>query len=1226
MKTIPMKDNAINHVAASTPDAAFLDQLRKASLDQREEILVHYLKHEIGKTLHLKVEEIPVEQYLMYLGLDSLVFLRLMEVVARDLKIKIEPHEAFETFQQFTIQNLARRLARNIISTKRIETTDIVDVLGGPIVPDPEHRYLPFDLTDIQHAYWIGRSGILAWGNVPCHAYAEFDREDDGLNFDRLNRALQRVIERHDMLRAIVLADGKQQILRQVPPYEIEVLDIRGEAPDVVESRLNAIRQYMIVQELQSDHWPLFEIRATRFHDNHVRFHVNLDLLIFDGQSIQIMFRDLAWFYNNPDGLLDPLELSFRDYIDSLAVVKGTDLYKKSQAYWIDRLSTLPMPPELPMVKDITLSDFNFVSHTFELNLETWNRLKSRAAQSGLTPSCLLLTAYTTVLATWNKSPHFTLNLTQYSRHPLHSEVTEILGDFTSVLLVSVDNSGHDSFEMRARRVQEEIWKGMEYRYFNGVEVMREMTKRQNGNPYIVPYVFTSITGVGAKIGEEEQEELEEALMGKNVFMASRTPQVVLDHQVSERDGGLFCRWEVVEGLFPDGLIGDMFETYRTYLKSLADEDEAWQETTHRLIPVYQIEKRAEINATETLKSSELLHTLFANKVLRQPDHPAVISHNRSLSYGELSSRAHQVGHLLREKGAKPNALVAIVMEKGWEQVVAALGVLYSGAAYLPIDTEFPEKRVLHFLENGEVSLVLTQSWLEKKFEWPENIECFCVDKFEANDGGNHPLEPKQKPEDLAYVIYTSGSTGLPKGVMIDHRGAVNTILDVNKRFDVGPEDRVLALSNLNFDLSVYDIFGTLAGGGTIVLPEADKRKDPACWSEVMTREQVTVWNSVPALMQMLVEYASGRTEVVPKSLRLVLLSGDWIPLGLLDQIKTLTKRVQVIGLGGATEASIWSTLYPIEEVDPEWKSIPYGSPMVNQRLYVLNESMEACPDWVPGQLYIGGIGLAKGYWRDEEKTRNSFITHPVTGERLYRTGDLGRYLPDGNIEFLGREDFQVKIRGYRIELGEIEAALVQCSGVREAAVVAIGEPRGDKRLVGYVVLEGGGSDDSSELRRFMEQRLPEYMVPSNLIRLDSIPLTSNGKADKASLIARAEEVSVEPQQAFIAPRNLPEETIAGIWADLLQRDRVGIHDNFFELGGNSLLAMRMYTRLQESFEKEISVVTIFEHPTVSSLAQYVGLDIRQAPVERKSIDRGSKRRKMAMQKQRQNLKDRKRI
>jgi SagB-type dehydrogenase family enzyme len=327
-------------------------------------------------------------------------------------------------------------------------------------------------------------------------------------------------------------------------------------------------------------------------------------------------------------------------------------------------------------------------------------------------------------------------------------------------------------------------------------------------------------------------------------------------------------------------------------------------------------------------------------------------------------------------------------------------------------------------------------------------------------------------------VIYTSGSTGLPKGVMIDHQGAVNTILDINQRFEVKADDRVLALSSLGFDLSVYDIFGILAAGGTIVIPEATAQRDPAQWAALMAQEQVTIWNSVPALMEMLVEYLEGHSGHLPESLRLVLLSGDWIPVTLPDRIKALGEGIEVISLGGATEASIWSILSPIEEVEPGWKSIPYGKPMLNQRFHVFDGALEPRPVWVPGQLYIGGIGVAQGYWRDKEKTRISFITHPRTGERLYRTGDLGRYFPDGNIEFLGREDFQVKIQGYRIELGEIETVLTQHPMVQTGVVTAVGDPRGNKRLVAYVVPDQKFTSDLTEPQDITDTQIPPDYEP----------------------------------------------------------------------------------------------------------------------------------------------------
>ena len=307
----------------------------------------------------------------------------------------------------------------------------------------------------------------------------------------------------------------------------------------------------------------------------------------------------------------------------------------------------------------------------------------------------------------------------------------------------------------------------------------------------------------------------------------------------------------------------------------------------------------------------------------------AVVSSHRTLTYLELYRLANQVAYRLRQLGAKPNTLVAVVMEKGWEQVVAVLGVLISGAAYLPVDPYLPTQRWWYLLEQGEVQLILTQSKLNENLEWPEKIQRLCVDTENLAQEDFYPIEPIHNPEDLAYVIYTSGSTGFPKGVMIDHQGVMNTIADINQRFGIKAQDRVLALSALNFDLSVYDIFGTLAAGGTIVLPDAAKTKEPAHWLDLIKQQQVTVWNSVPALMQILTEYAVS-TSVKLSSLRLVMLSGDWLPLSLPSQIKTLVEGVQVISLGGATEASIWSILYPIETIDPTWKSIPYGRPLAN--------------------------------------------------------------------------------------------------------------------------------------------------------------------------------------------------------------------------------------------------------------------------------------------------------
>jgi amino acid adenylation domain-containing protein len=1060
------------------------------------------------------------------------------------------------------------------------------------IVPNPHERYLPFPITDVQQAYWIGRNGAFDLSNVATHVYTEIDCVELGLEL--FEKTWQQLIDRHEMLRAIVQPDGQQRILEQVPPYKIEVLDLRGKSPDIVASQLAEIRDRMSHEVLPADQWPLFKIQAAQFNDNQVRLYISIDVLIGDAWSFEILSRELLQLFYNPESSLPPIKLSFRDYVLAEIALRNSPLYRRSLEYWQSRLATLPPAPELPLQKTLAAVQHpHFVRRRGQLDPDTWSRLKSKATQASLTPSALLLAAFAEILTVWSKSPRFTINLTLFNRLPLHPEVNQIVGDFTSLTLLAIDNSGQDSFEVRARRIQKQFWDDLDRRYVSGVQVLRQLARIQDqASGVLMPVVFTStLTHDSLNHDTPSKPSSPTPSLGEFVYGITQTPQVYLDHQVAEEAGTLVFNWDAVEELFPAGLLDDMFAAYCNFLDHLANEAQIWQTTTRQLLPSAQMQQIAALNATEALiPQNALLHTLFFDRVPLHPQKAAVVTTDRTLTYQEVSDRTQQLGHQLRQLGAHPNQLIAIVMEKGWEQIVAALGILASGAAYVPIDPELPTERRWHLLQQAEVQLVLTQSWLDTTLAWPESIQRICVDsqQWESSDSpepSNLPTCQPANPSDLAYVIYTSGSTGMPKGVMIDHRGAVNTILDINQRFGVDSGDRVLAISSLSFDLSVYDIFGTLAAGGTLVIPDAAATKNPEHWATLIAEEHVTIWNSVPALMQMLVDYASGRSDVVLNSLRLVLLSGDWIPLTLPDAIRDLNNKIQIVSLGGATEASIWSIFYPIAALDPTWKSIPYGKPLTNQCFYVFNEALEPCPIWVPGTLYIGGLGLAKGYWRDEQKTRTSFITHPQTGERLYCTGDRGRYLPDGNIEFLGREDLQVKVRGYRIELGEIEAVLGQYPNVQTAIVAAFGEQHSHKNLAAYFVADTKPAPTPDELHSFLSQKLPSYMVPSIFIELDNLPLSSNGKVNRRALPTPDIDKS-ELTLTFVEPRTPTEKTLAKIWAEVLEIEQVGIHDNFFfDLGGNSLLATQVMSRIRETFQVELPLRHLFETPTVAHLA-----------------------------------------
>jgi amino acid adenylation domain-containing protein len=1134
----------------------------------------------------LGVDRIGLHDNFFELGGHSLLAIKLIMRIREAFKTDMALRKLFE---QPTLEGTSL-----LVETRRTRDGHAEEsaVSLPAIVSTTADQYEPFALTDVQQAYWIGRSGAFELGNVAAHVYAEYAVRD--LDLKRYETAWQKLIVRHGMLRAVFSADGRQRILEKVAPYCIETLDLRKAAPDVVSVELAKIRNRMSHQVLPADQWPLFEIRATILEDDLIRLHMSTDALIRDAWSGDVLSRELDLFYREPQAELSALEISFRDYVLAEEGLRKSPLYGKALAYWRGRLKTLAPAPELPIVQNPgSLKQPHFTGRMGGMESGRWQRLKERAAQSGLTPSAVLLAAFSEVLAVWSKNPRFTINLTLFNRLPLHPQVNDIVGDFTSLTLLETDLSGAEPFEERAKRLQKQLWEDLDHRYVSGVQVMRELLQMQGGTPHaLMPVVFTStlVTSRNKETVEQCGKEPELSASFEPVYSISQTPQVWLDHQVGEEEGKLYFFWDAVEELFPAGLMDEMFKTYCGLLERLADEEGAWQARPDRLmeLPATQVEQRRDVNATQGAISPELLQTLFMKQALSRGKQAAVITSERTVSYEELFRLSNRIGRWLGDKGVKPNSLVAVVMEKGWEQMAAVIGILNSGAAYLPIDPHLPKERIQYLLKQGEVQYVLTQSWLEGKIEWPEGIEPMSITWEGFRELSAEPLSPIQASTDLAYVIFTSGSTGEPKGVMIDHQGAVNTILDINDRFRVKPADRILGLSALNFDLSVYDIFGMLAAGATLVLPDADKGRDPSHWLDMLRKHQVSLWNTVPALMEMLVEYVKGGSEPLPESLRLVFMSGDWIPLNLSERIRQLSRNgTEIYSGGGATEASIWSISYPITEVDPDWTSIPYGKPLRNQSFQVLDEQLRPRPVWVPGELYIGGIGLAQGYWKDEEKTKKSFIVHPQRGERLYRTGDLGRWLPDGNIEFLGREDTQVKIQGFRIELGEIEVALRRHPDVGESVVTALQDDQREKRLAAYVTAKNGQKPSAAELGKYLKERLPEYMVPSFFMVLESLPLTPNGKVDRKALPV-PELKGTGAGKGYMAPRTLLEEEMAGIWSRVLGVEHISMHANFFELGGHSLMATQVLSRLRQVFRVELPIRALFEEPNIEGLAKRV--------------------------------------
>ncbi|KMO05938.1 amino acid adenylation domain-containing protein, partial [Bacillus amyloliquefaciens] len=504
-----------------------------------------------------------------------------------------------------------------------------------------------------------------------------------------------------------------------------------------------------------------------------------------------------------------------------------------------------------------------------------------------------------------------------------------------------------------------------------------------------------------------------------------------------------------------------------------------------------------------------------------------------TLTYGELARKSNQVARYLAEQNYALNSYIGVWAERRIETIVNMVAILKAGHAYIPVNPEHPEERIKYIVEHSDIKLMIHPDLYET-----ENLSTY-------NDGALELLEGCQ--QDRAYAIYTSGSTGHPKGVVITHEAVVNTLLDINEKFQVNSEDKIIALSSMSFDLSVYDIFGALISGAQLVLiPDL---LDMASIHQIMIEEEITIWNSVPAIMDMYLESTKQDTvhSTSAERLRMVMLSGDWISLGLPAKIKTRMPKAQVIGLGGATEGSIWSIYFPITEVKPEWKSIPYGYPLKNQQIYVLDECGEECPVGVPGELHIGGKGVAAGYLNEEEKTKAAFINHRLG--YLYKTGDYGVMRPEGYVDFLGRKDSQVKIRGHRVELGEIEHCINHLPHIQQSVVADYSDSHGEKQLCGYIVADE--TVELAEIKRELAKHLPDYMIPAQFIQVDEIPLSANGKVDR-KLLPNPEQFIEETKmiRGYEAPKTQTEKLVVEAFEHVLVMERVSVNDNFFDLGG----------------------------------------------------------------------------
>lgn len=1107
----------------------------------------------------LDVDALSIDDSFFTLGGHSLNALELISRIQSEFEVKLKIAELFD---HPTVADLTARVA---------DRTDPAELTTTPTVePDPAHRWDEFPLTDVQQAYWLGRDSAFEFSGVSTHSYDEF--HGDGLDVDRFTDALNTIITRHDMMRCIIVDHTAQRVLKEVPRYSPTVYDLSLANQAEIDASLEAVRDEMSHQQLDVTQWPTFDIRVSVLPGHQLILHLSTDALLLDATSFVTVVKEISQAYEGMP--LKSTDFSFRDYVLAEQRYESSPEFAQAEAYWLDRLPGIHAAPELPMrAHPDDLVDPRFTRLHARMEKERWETLKRAAAARGITASSLCLSAYAQVLATRAKQAQFSINLTFLSRKPFHPDVNEVVGEFTSVTLLPIDLTSDPAFLDSATTIQRDLWEALGHNQMSGVKVQRAYAKYHHSPASAhFPVVFTSTLG-GIPMPDDSFPMRHQPEYG-----VTQTSQVWLDSGIWEdQRGDLRCNWDVVLEVYPEGFVEAMFKDWITLLHDLAEDPDAWQRSRPYTVP----EPLEIVDAPRD--------TLLSNVVSQaksRPEAVAVVDPRRTMSYRQICDAAGSVATWLREQEVQAGELVAIIMSPGWEQTVAALGTVAVGA-YLPINPAMPADRIRGILDQASVRCLLTQPQHNAMVESLGNYQTLTVTEHlgDAVDGLTVLESSTAEPDDLAYVIFTSGSTGRPKGVMITHAAALNTILDVNERYRVGPQDRVFAISDLGFDLSVYDIFGMLSAGGALVVPDVAKRLDPIAQHELILEHRVTLWNSVPALFQLYL----GAVDERKSSLRLVMMSGDWIPLALPDRARELLPGVELHSLGGATEASIWSITYPIHEVRPEWTSIPYGKGMKNQDLVVLDSDLRECNEWVTGDLYIRGVGLALGYWRDEAETNAAFVKHPRSGEALYRTGDLGRRMSDGNIEFLGRSDFQMKINGYRVEAGEVERSMVAHPAVARAAVVSYGVGLGDKRLACVWTKESacGVTPSDEELTEFLSTRLQSYMVPSAYLEVDEIPLSGNGKVDQKAINLMLKHLD-KPTAPFVAAAASDEQDLIKIWSHVLGRTSVGMYDDFFQTGGTSIDAIELVTQLRKQFNTEIQLSDLYTRTTPRELVDRI--------------------------------------
>jgi amino acid adenylation domain-containing protein/thioester reductase-like protein len=1150
---------------------------------RRQTVLEEFLQRQVARVLGMDPARLRLDQPLDALGLDSLMAIEFKNALESRLKVQLP---VSSLLQGPTISGLASQVLERLDGP-------VVNITAIPVrTMEGDHP-----LTHNQQAMWLldqlMPDGISFNVSGAVRLLGALDR-------DAMRRSLAALMERHAVLRTtfkVVEGDPIQQVHEQlfVPFWEE---DSSGwpdhELQDCLEDY--AFRSFDLEKE------PAFRVVLFKRSARETVLLLAVHHIITDFWSMTLFASELMTLYtsevNGSSPALPNLSHSYIDFTYWRNDVLNSAQGERHWEYWRRQLSgelpILDLPADRPR-KPIQV--YRGDTQHLRISSELTQKLKDLAAGNNATLYMTLLAAFQTLLHRYSGQSDVLVGSAMAGR--THPDLAGLMGYFVNPVGMRADFSNAPSFAALLEQVRQTVFDALDHQDFPPALLAERLhiLHRDASRPPLFETTFIfekahveQVRGLNSMaLGIPGRRIEMESLTVESMSLLRQPSQFDLTLMMAETDDCLSAAFIYNPDLFDPSTITRFAGHFHALLEGIT----ATPEKPLSTIPLLSQPERIlfeELNATQADYADLCLHTLIEDQIARTPDSIAVVFHDQQWTYRQLDERANEIADALQELGVKSEVLVGLCVERSPEMLAALIGIHKAGGAYVPLDPMFPRDRLAFMLADSSAPVLITQTSLASLL--PEYAgKLLVLEEIAQRTKQTSPNKDGITHKNLAYLLYTSGSTGKPKGVMIPHQALVNFLTAMQKQPGLREDDTLLAVTTLSFDIAGLELYLPLITGAKVVIAERETAADPYLLIKEIERSGATVMQATPATWRMLIEAGWQGSPHLK-----ILCGGEALPVDLAD--KLMQRGRELWNLYGPTETTIWSTLYRMEKSQrADLTAIPIGKPIANTQVYILDANLQPVPIGVIGDLFIGGDGLARGYLNRPELTAEKFIPNPFASSSLiYKTGDIARYRADGTIEFLGRSDHQVKVRGFRIETGEVEVALAGHPSVRQAVVVARTDKSSDATLVAYVVpAKASKEPHSGQLREFLRQSLPEYMIPSAFVILDALPLTPNGKVDRRALPEVSNE-TLTARTEYVAPRTADEQAIAEICAEVLNLERVGIHDDFFEIGGNSLIATRLVFQLQEHFQVKLPLVRLFETPTVAGLSKSIE-EVRASPI-----------------------------